>query len=541
LKDDTRGAVLVIGIVMGALLVGALWHIAGIGDAIIWRERAQDAADASAFESAVWHARGMNVLAAINIIMSMVLAVLVVWRIALIVVTVALVASGIFCVLSLGATCPVTASLARLEAQMLRNDNKVATTIVRVLGAARAIETVVASVTPVLAGEEAGRNTKNVYAVESAQTLSASMIPSINERGARSFATCLTSGKPAPAKPKGPAGKFVQERLSHPRLGVGMSLPVEEDSYSLLCTKAGEFFLNQFAGLFERLGAPQPLVQALDTVKGILGKVIGAFPTMFCTPKGDGIPPELEDTLGKQAKESCDKSVDELTKTGKRVWITSASGETEPGYADPEDGNKVKTVDDLKKDCTKRRTDKAKKDTGDALKATAKSMTDCAKPAKVWDYAMNGNVFMRSFSHVKQATTMADRDLRGIQVADLTPDNAPAATQADPVLAHAEVYLDCAGDWMKCKGNAMWQLRWRARLRRVQPLRNLAATAVQPALASWLNGVISAIESPFKHINDIPQYKDAKTKALDSFYRTSTFRHAGDWLLQSPSSNPVIH
>ncbi|HEY0465795.1 MAG TPA: hypothetical protein VGC79_16390, partial [Polyangiaceae bacterium] len=73
LAQDTRGAILVVGIVFGVLLVGALWHVAGIGDAIAWRERAQDAADAGAFENAVWNARGMNVLVAINIVMSLVL------------------------------------------------------------------------------------------------------------------------------------------------------------------------------------------------------------------------------------------------------------------------------------------------------------------------------------------------------------------------------------------------------------------------------------------------------------------------------------
>jgi hypothetical protein len=557
LRSDTRGAVLVVGIVMGALLVGALWHIASVGDAIIWRERIQDAADASAFENAVWHARGMNVLAAINIVMSMVLAVLVVWRIALFMVTVALLVSGIFCVLSLGAECPVTVALVEVEQQMLANDNRVATTVVRVLGAARAMETAVASVTPLLAFEQATAHTRGAYAVDGVRTLSASMIPSINADGAQNFAACLASGKPkpkgepakaeaesAPTSEKGgglkAAGGFVKEHLSHPRMGVGVSLPVEEGSYKTLCSKAGEFFLNQYAGLFERIGAPTPLVKALDKVKGMMGKFIGKFPTEFCTPVGDGIPAELAEVLSKQAKGSCDKSVDELAKNTKRTLITSPTGEVEPGYADPE-GGKVKTVEELKKSCTESRTKKAKKELGDTIKATAKSMTDCAKPAQVWEYAMNGNVFLRSFARIEQDTPLASRDLRGIQVADLTPNNAPAAPEADPVLAHAEAYFDCEGDWLLCKGNAMWQLRWRARLRRVQPLQALAATAVEPALASWLEGVIGAIEPRFKSVKDSEPYKQAKRSALDGFYRSGTFTHAGSWLLGNPSSNPVVH
>ena len=557
LRSDTRGAVLVMGIVMGALLVGALWHIASVGDAIIWRERIQDAADANAFENAVWHARGMNVLAAINIVMSMVLAVLVVWRIALFMVTVAMLVSGVFCVLSLGAECPVTAALVQIQAQMLSKDNNVATAVVRVLGAARALETVVATVTPVLALEQATAHTRGAYAVDDVLTRSASMLPSLDVDGARDFAACLASGKPKgkaePAKAEaesasgsqkngalGAAGRFVKEHLSHPRMGIGFSLAVEEGSYTGLCSKAGEFFLNQYAGLFERIGAPPLLVTALDKVKGMMGKFIGKFPTEFCTPVGDGISRELAEILSKQAKDDCDKSVDELAKKTKRTWIVSPSGEIEPGYPDPEDG-KVKTVDELKKTCHESRTKKAKKELGDTIKKTAKSMTDCAKPAEVWAYAMNGNVFLRSFARVEQATPLARSDLRGIQVADLTPNNAPAMPAAEPVLAHAEAYFDCEGDWRECKGNAMWQLRWRARLRRVQPLGALAATAVEPALAAWLEGVIGAFESPLKSVKDSASYKEAKKNALDGIYRSETFRHAGSWLLDNSSSNPVVH
>jgi hypothetical protein len=159
----------------------------------------------------------------------------------------------------------------------------------------------------------------------------------------------------------------------------------------------------------------------------------------------------------------------------------------------------------------------------------------------MWKYAMNGNVFMRSFARVEQTPRLAQRDLRGIQIADLTPDNAPGAAETDPILAHAETYFDCEGDWDACSGSAMWQLRWRARLRRVQPMQALAATAVQPALVSWLGTVIKKIESPLKKVKDTEQYKAAKKDVLNTIYQTSTFRHAGSWLLDSPSTNPIVH
>jgi hypothetical protein len=69
LKDDTRGAVMFIGVFFACFLIGILWFMIGIGDAIVFRERAQEAADASTFASAVIHAKGMNMIAFINVVL----------------------------------------------------------------------------------------------------------------------------------------------------------------------------------------------------------------------------------------------------------------------------------------------------------------------------------------------------------------------------------------------------------------------------------------------------------------------------------------
>ncbi|AKF09448.1 hypothetical protein DB32_006597 [Sandaracinus amylolyticus] len=66
---DQRGAIMVIGVFMSAMLVGILYYVWGLGGALLFRERMQDAADASAFSAAVVHARGMNILVLLNLIM----------------------------------------------------------------------------------------------------------------------------------------------------------------------------------------------------------------------------------------------------------------------------------------------------------------------------------------------------------------------------------------------------------------------------------------------------------------------------------------
>src|SRR5882762_3807959 len=80
LGRDTRGAVYVLGIAMAAFLALFLWHIMSVAAALVYRERMQEAADSVAFESAVMHARTMNLLAALNIFMAAVLSILVMLR-----------------------------------------------------------------------------------------------------------------------------------------------------------------------------------------------------------------------------------------------------------------------------------------------------------------------------------------------------------------------------------------------------------------------------------------------------------------------------
>src|SRR5690606_10016571 len=61
-------------------VVGMLWYLAGIGDALQFRERLQGSADAVAFSSAVLHARGMNLIVMLNMIMACILAIRVIMK-----------------------------------------------------------------------------------------------------------------------------------------------------------------------------------------------------------------------------------------------------------------------------------------------------------------------------------------------------------------------------------------------------------------------------------------------------------------------------
>jgi hypothetical protein len=69
LLEDQRGAVMLTGLFMAFCLIGALWYVIGIGEALIFRDRMQEAADSAAFTGAVMNAKGMNFISVCNIVM----------------------------------------------------------------------------------------------------------------------------------------------------------------------------------------------------------------------------------------------------------------------------------------------------------------------------------------------------------------------------------------------------------------------------------------------------------------------------------------
>jgi hypothetical protein len=76
LYRNQDGAIMVIGVFIAIVLVGLLFYIAGVGQIVFRRERVQDAADAVALATAIGHARGMNLIVFINMVMAALVAIL---------------------------------------------------------------------------------------------------------------------------------------------------------------------------------------------------------------------------------------------------------------------------------------------------------------------------------------------------------------------------------------------------------------------------------------------------------------------------------
>src|SRR3569832_1877503 len=76
LYRNQDGAIMVIGGFIAIVLVGLLFYVSGVASVCFRRERMQDAADAVALATAIGHARGMNLIVFINLVMAALVAIL---------------------------------------------------------------------------------------------------------------------------------------------------------------------------------------------------------------------------------------------------------------------------------------------------------------------------------------------------------------------------------------------------------------------------------------------------------------------------------
>jgi hypothetical protein len=82
LLSDERGAIMLVALAFAVFGVAMLYYAIGIGETVLQREHMQDAADGAALTAAVVHARSMNFIVLLNIIMAALIAILVAFKLA---------------------------------------------------------------------------------------------------------------------------------------------------------------------------------------------------------------------------------------------------------------------------------------------------------------------------------------------------------------------------------------------------------------------------------------------------------------------------
>ena len=355
LLDDRRGAILVMGMVMAVWLVGMLWMLIGIGDAAIQRERLQDGADAASFASAVYHARGMNVIAMINLVMAAILSVLAALKVSELLnqIYLGIVTANCACV-PFG--CPFDCPWI-LPSSMLADDLS----------------------TRIQAMEQLTDATLTTLSAK--QKMIAMLVP---YQGKARAEDVLKDYKP-----------FVDDgtavSISMIPGGKRLGLPVQEDKHSKLCEKAREVILEVVLNPLIAYALPPAPSGAFFIVAGMAPGAVYYITSTLC---------EDSDSNGKT-------------------------------------------------------------------------------PKKVFEDAKNGNKFFQVYAftfndddHYKRADYGTEILGGGPGSAKAQEGIAAAQARSKPFelqnigMAEAEFYYDESGDWDGMKDDAMWNMRWRARLRR---------------------------------------------------------------------------
>lgn len=439
IRKDERGAIMVVAAFMAAFLVGALWYVAGVGNATLFRESMQSGADAGAFAAAVFHARGMNIIAMINLIMAAILGVLVALKIAYLLLTITAAILDVICAIPTQQwACPL-AGFAHTGANTVNSIIKSVEPIINnTLKVLSKLQVGIAKVMPVVALAKSNEMAKKYdKPVEGGLMISESLIPS----------------------------------------GGSFGLPVEEDKYSVLCEKAAEFVAEFALAPLGVFGVPTKWATGL--VKGF----VSMAPSYFCGDSGGsgggggGSGGSKPSNVNASAKQICDaqkKAIDDYNKENKKNKKTF---------------DYDKCMDDQKKDLQQ----KEQQTFGNSNSGGSGGKT----PKKVIDAAKNGNKYFQIITYAWGDTKLASMGRSQVKVAAWGKKVVkPPKFWGKIQFAQAEYYYDDSGSWDDLKEDAMWNMKWRARLRRyhkeIAPGGEIVSTAM--SLMSVPGGVLDAID-----------------------------------------------
>lgn len=426
LLSDTRGAVMITGLFLSFFLIGALWFVMGVGDSIVFRDRMQEAADHAAFTSAALHAKGMNFISALNLIMLALVVVHLVLGLIHDITLVVCFVTGVGCAAWFGVRNVYTnyAALMKPVLTGIHNLERAAAYGYPYVGLVKSIKV----------GEKYGKQHRvgdvDVFAI------SPSMIPDLVSRSSR------------------------------------VGLPVAQKPMNELCVKASDWTFDKV--LLNKGYDPNQARGMLDQVLGKLSEGIS-----FVTGGRWGGPSDTEKVLQELAKvlqgavvnRYCNPLFDEPTTKTFRDGVKKGNEKI--------DKNNKKAQEDFNKNGQQGPAPLAPRvDIGIDLSKIDPGFDafwGSEGPLYVDDSAQNGNFYMQVWA-INFRPRMKDPNEGKVKIAAReydgrgSDDNGPLG-----YFAQAEFYFDCGEAWsdQDCNGagndrHASYSLRWRARLRHVE-------------------------------------------------------------------------
>lgn len=421
LHHDTDGAVMVIAVFMSAFLVGCLWYIVGIGDAIMYKQNMSAGADATAYIGAVYNARGMNVIALLNIIMVAVVVVLIAAQVLKMIAGMVNIAAIITCGLpnppfNGGWACVyVDASKAYWDKMndLINNIENEGDTLMVGLSESQAE---IAAASPWIAHKRSTGVADTYQLVNSSYVVSNSMQPS----------------------------------------GDRLGLPVVEEDFKIACDRAKEAVPGVVMStipvyFFAFLG---------DWMIGMYTDMLvwsaGNIPDELCS--GNGVSQKDYDVF--DAEELCDKS-----KIGKDTKPEECTEAAEEAFDDNMEGDESETEE--------------------VVNDVAQPIADGEKTTKgIFPGAVNGNDYFQVYGFAEGVPDWVDGASGGLEVASWGGAQVAAASDNSKVkVSMAEFYYDqrpsvvnlevclapnngaCGMTWPQHAHSVLYNMRWRARLR----------------------------------------------------------------------------
>lgn len=468
LRNDDRGAILVMGLGMCAVLVGLLWYVIGVGDILWFRERAQEAADTAAFSGAVVHARGMNLIVLVNVLMAAILSIRVVLKFLQIVLGVAIAIAAVAAFFigpgpleaATEAEVTVTRLLQRTKAPI---DNAIKGLHANALAIAKTVPPMAFSIGTAMAGhldERDGVRTTTGGALLRRQD-------AIIDRGVAPDPKSINLNDLA-SDGGGVLPSFVKPLK-------GFSLPVASDKPEQLCRMAAGAMGDLLDNVLDKIGLGAFKI-ITDIIKNAAEGIAGSASEFFCengssggsTPPKNIVPTVPDDQL--RSKCEGDKAAaDAASKSG------DASFDVDKCIQDQKDKIDGAVTDHLNGAG-------GGGSTGDKSKMTSLKLVSHDKTKSFLNGGEDAQIL--ALIRLKEANDipLLGEGPRGVRVATF-------GGKADPpslfryAFAQAEFFYDNGGAWDDLVTDAMWNFRWRARLRRVSPDGSLEKLAVVRALS----------------------------------------------------------
>lgn len=266
---DERGAMALVTVFFAVFAVAALYSFVGSVDAVFHRERMQDAVDSATLSSAVLHARSMNFVVLVNIVMAALLAILIAIKLVESLAIIGMAVAAALAWPTFGASLAAIPMLKPIQQAMHTAYEEMKPPIEQILEQLNGLSGTVQSVAPGIALGVAELNIETNW------------------------------------KPPVDAGLVLGTRET-------MDLPLENDSYGKLCQEGGEIVgmvvMKPFDPLFDAVPLFAP---ARDGLIAATGEMTGALQGWFCGSSGSGGAPTFRRTQDRvyprfAANDECD-------------------------------------------------------------------------------------------------------------------------------------------------------------------------------------------------------------------------------------------